>query len=84
MFNTSQTIKIVCSWVSIVWVICFAGVALIPGVREWFMEYALHVRISLGENVMTPTTFISGLIIWNVFAAVGVWLYGVLANYFRS
>jgi hypothetical protein len=37
MINTKHLLKVVAGWVTIVYVICFGGVALIPGVRSWFM-----------------------------------------------
>jgi hypothetical protein len=61
-----------------VYIICFGGVALVPGIRAWFMQYALHMNASLGENVMTLTTFISGLVIWNVIGLLGAWLFAFL------
>jgi hypothetical protein len=63
-----------------VYVVCFVGVALIPGVRPSFMQYALHMNISMGENVVTLATFISGLVIWNVIAFLGAWLFAFLHN----
>lgn len=81
----SPLFKVVHAWISIVWVVCFAGVALVPGMRAWFMEYALHVRgLSLGEDVISVTTFVSGLIIWNVLAFAGVWLWQYLVKYFKA
>jgi hypothetical protein len=44
------------------------------------MQYALHMNASLGENVITFTTFISGLVIWNVIAVLGAWLFAFLHN----
>ena len=84
MINTSQAIKMAASWISIVYVVCFAGVALFPGIRAWFMEYALHTQLNTGTNIMTLTTFITGLIIWNVIAILAVWLYVALRNYFTK
>ncbi|MEK7601386.1 MAG: DUF5676 family membrane protein [Patescibacteria group bacterium] len=83
MTKTSQALKVICSWVSIVYVVCFGGVALVPGMRAWFMEYALHTRIDTGTDVMTLATFISGLVVWNIIAILAVWLYVALNNYFK-
>jgi hypothetical protein len=49
MINTKHLLKVVAAWVTIVYVVCFVGVALIPGVRPWFMQYALHMNVSMGE-----------------------------------
>ena len=83
LMTNHRVLKITCSWISIVYVVCFGGVALMPGIRPWFMEYALHTEVSIGINTVTLTTFITGLIIWNVVAVLVVWLYGVLDNYFK-
>lgn len=80
MINTRHLLKVVAAWVTIVYVVCFIGVALIPAVRPWFMQYAFHMNVSMGENVTTLTTFISGLVIWNVVAFLAAWLFAVLYN----
>ena len=48
------------------------------------MKYALHTNDTLGENVMTLTTFISGLVIWNVVAVLAVWLFITLFNRIKA
>ncbi|HZS18766.1 MAG TPA: DUF5676 family membrane protein [Candidatus Udaeobacter sp.] len=80
MINTKHLLKVTAAWISIVYVICFVGVALIPGSRDWFMHYALHINARLGENVTTFTTFVSGLVIWNVVALLAAWLFALLHN----
>lgn len=82
--NITHLLKVAVAWTSIVWTICYLGVALVPGIREGFMLYALHVNMTLGENVMTLTTFISGLIIWNIVALLAVWLFAYLYNTVRA
>ena len=84
MINTMRALKISASWVSVVYVVCYAGVALFPGIRPAFMEYALHTRLDTGENVMTVTTFVAGLVIWNVVAALATWLFVALTSYFKD
>ena len=80
MINTKHLLKVMAAWVTIVYVMCFVGVALIPGVRPWFMQYALHMNIGMGENILTLTTFISGLVICNVVALLAAWLFAFLHN----
>lgn len=81
MINTTHLLKVSAAWISIVYVICFAGVALLSGVRTGFMMYALHLGdFDMGRNVLTLGTFISGLVIWNIAAFLGVWLFTVLFN----
>lgn len=84
MINTTQALKIACSWISIVYIVCFVGVALVPEIRSWFMEYALHTQVDTGTNVTTMTTFITGLLVWNVVAIFAVWLYATINNYFKK
>jgi hypothetical protein len=80
MINTKHLLKVIAAWVTIVYIVCFVGVALIPGVRPWFMQYALHMKVSMGENMITFVTFVSGLVIWNVIGLVGAWLFTFLHN----
>jgi hypothetical protein len=80
VINTKHLLKVTALWISFVYIVCFGGVALVPGIRPWFMRYALHMNGSLGENAITFTTFISGLVVWNVIALFGVWLFAFLHN----
>jgi len=80
MVQTQRLLKVTSAWVSIVYVVCFLGIALFPGIRPGFMRYGLHMGIDMGRNVLTLGTFISGLIIWNVIALLAVWLFAVLYN----
>lgn len=76
--NTKHLLKVASAWISIVYVICYAGVALFSGIRPGFMRYGLHMGIDMGQNVLTLGTFISGLIIWNSIVFLGVWLFTFL------
>ena len=80
MLNTNHLLKVAAAWISIVYVVCFAGVATMPGIRPGMMHYGLHMSIDTGTNVLTFGTFISGLIIWNVIALLAVWLFAALYN----
>lgn len=80
MINTKHLLKVTATWISVVYVVCFGGVALFPGVRSAFMQYALHTAVDTGENVLTLATFISGLAIWNAIALVAVGLFAFLFN----
>lgn len=78
--DTKHLIEVASAWISIVYVICFAGVALFPGIRPLFMQYGLHMGIDMGQNILTLGTFLSGLIIWNIIALLAVWLFAFLYN----
>lgn len=84
MVNTKHLLKVTAAWISIVYVVCFLGVALFPGIREVFMYYGLHTNANLGENVMTLTTFISGLVLWNIIALLAVGLFAALFNKIKA
>lgn len=84
MINTNRLLKAAAAWISIVYAVCFFGVALFPGIRPGFMRYALHTRMELGENVMTLGTFVSGLIIWNVITLLAVWLFAAFYNHTKN
>ncbi len=84
MINVRHLPKVTAVWITIIWIFCFGGVALVPGITPWFMRYALHMNVGAVENVMTVTTFISGLLIWNVIALLCAWLFAFLFNKFRE
>lgn len=78
--NTNHLLKVTSAWISIVYVVCFAGVALFPGIRPGFMRYGLHIGIEMGQNILTLGTFFSGLIIWNIIVLFAVGLFTFLYN----
>jgi len=80
MINTAHLLKVTVAWISIVYIVCYVGVALFQGIQPAFMLYALHTTTSMGESVMTLATFVSGLVIWNVIALLAVSLFAVLFN----
>ncbi|MFA6050829.1 MAG: DUF5676 family membrane protein [Candidatus Paceibacterota bacterium] len=80
MINVKHLLKVTAAWTSIIYVICYVGVAMMPGIRPGFMMYAFHNTMPMGQNVMTGTTFVSGLVIWNVAALFAVWLFTALFN----
>ena len=80
MIDTKNILKVAAAWISIVYVVCYIGVALFPGIRPGFMRYALHTDIDMSRDVLTIGTFLSGLVIWNVIAVLAVWLFVALLN----
>ena len=84
MINTTHLLKVTAAWISVVYAVCFLGVALFPGIREAFMYYGLHTTATVGENVMTFTTFISGLVIWNVISFLAVGLFAILFSRIKA
>ncbi|MDO8561469.1 MAG: DUF5676 family membrane protein [bacterium] len=84
MINTKHLLKVTSAWISVVYVVCFVGVALFPGLRSAFMYYGLHTNASVGENIMTFTTFVSGLVVWNIVALLSVGLFIALSNKIKA
>ena len=84
MNNIKHLLTVAMAWTSIVYTVCYVGVWLFPGVREAFLLYALHTTTVLGENVMTLTAFVSGIIIWDIAAILAVWLFAYLYNAIRN
>jgi len=80
MTNIKHLLKVVSAWVSIVYVICYAGVAIYPPIRGLFMKYSLHADVAFKSDFFSFGYFIGGLIIWNIVAIAGVWLFAALFN----
>lgn len=80
MINSKHLIKVASAWVSVVYVVCFTGVAIYPPIRELFMRFSLHTNVSFQSDFFSFGYFISGLIIWNIMTILAVWLFAVLFN----
>ena len=70
--DTRYLIKVGMAWISILYVVCFAAVAVYPQIRTLAMKYGLHVDIDLGTAVTTPLAFVTGLILWNLTTALNL------------
>lgn len=80
MINTKHLLKVSSAWVSIVYIVCYVNVAIYPPIRSLFMKYSLHADISFKSDFLSLGYFVAGLIVWNIVAVVGVWLFAVLYN----
>ncbi|KKR48775.1 MAG: hypothetical protein UT86_C0003G0104 [Candidatus Magasanikbacteria bacterium GW2011_GWC2_40_17] len=80
MINTKHLLKVAALWVSIVYIVCYIGVAIYPPIRNLFMKYSLHADVNMTSNYLGIGYFISGLIIWNIVTFLGVWLFAYLFN----
>jgi hypothetical protein len=80
MIKTKHLLKVGAAWISVIYLICYLGVALIPNVRPGFMRYGLHMGVDMGSNILNFGTFLSGLIIWNIIAFAAIWLFATLYN----
>jgi hypothetical protein len=51
MSSTLHSVKVGAAWITIAYVICFAGVALFPNIRTVFLQDALHMEANfLGRH----------------------------------
>jgi len=80
MINTKHLLKVTSVWISIVYAICYFGVAIHPPVRSLFMKFSLHADVAFKSDFFSFGYFISGLIVWNIVAISGVWLFAELFN----
>ncbi|OGE80555.1 MAG: hypothetical protein A2660_00125 [Candidatus Doudnabacteria bacterium RIFCSPHIGHO2_01_FULL_45_18] len=80
MINVNHLLKVNAAWISIVYVVCFAGAGMFSGMRPGLMMHGWHMSGYAGQNVLTFNTFLSGLVIWNVVAFLAVWLFAALYN----
>lgn len=80
MIQIKQLIKITSLWVSIVYIVCFLGVYIYPQIRSIFMKYALHSEVTFTSDFFSGVYLLSGLIIWNIIAILGVGLFAVIYN----
>jgi len=84
MIDIKHLVKVVSAWISVVYVVCYAGVAIYPPVRALFMRYALHAEASFVSNYLSIGYFISGLVIWNIVAIPSAWLFAYLFNTIKN
>lgn len=82
--NTTRLLKIGLAWTSIVWLVCYLLVGLIPGLGPALFLYLFHLNMGSIENVFTIGNFIVGLVLWNIIVAAGIALVGVLSNYIKD
>lgn len=80
MINTKHLLKVSSAWVSIIYVICYAGVAIYPPIRSLFIKYSLHADVSFKSDFLSFGYFIAGLVVWNIVAIAGAWLFAALFN----
>jgi len=81
--NTTRTLKVGLAWVSIVWLVCYLAVGLIPGLVSTSLPYLVHLNMGSVENIFTIGNFIGGLVLWNIIVGAGIALAGALSNYIK-
>ena len=80
MIDTPHLIKVTFAWISVIYIICYAGVAIYPPIRDLFVRYALHADVVFKSDFLNLGYFISGLIIWNIAVISSAWLFAFLFN----
>ena len=84
MINIKHLLKVSSVWISIIYTICYTGVAVYPPVRGMFMKYSLHATVGLSSDYFGIGYFISGLIVWNVVVLFSVGFFAYLFNTFKK
>jgi len=84
MINVKHLLTVTAAWTSIAYTVCYVAVWLFPGVRDLFLTMALHAQVPLTSGPFTLGSFVAGLVVWNVVAAAGVWLFAYLWNTIKS
>lgn len=84
MINIKHLLKVFSAWTSIVYTICYFGVAIYPPIRILTAKYALHTDVAITSSYFGIGYFISGLIIWNIVALFGAWLFAWLFNVIKA
>jgi len=80
MIDIKHLLKVTSAWISVVYIVCYAGAAIYPPIRDLFMQYALHTKTTFVSDYFGAGYFISGLIIWNIVSLLAVGLFGYLFN----
>lgn len=65
---------------AVLWVICSALVALLPGISMTMSGHMLHMDASAYTWTLSLGGFLFGLIIWTISAAVAGWLIALIYN----
>ncbi len=78
--HIKHLLKVTSVWISAGYVVCYAGVAIYPPIREVFMRDALHASVPIESGPFTIGNFVAGLLIWNVVALLSVGLFAYLFN----
>jgi len=81
--NTARALKIGVAWTSIVWIVCYLLVGLVPGLGPTLLSYLFHMNLGAVENIFTIGNFVVGLILWNIIVAAGIALAGALGDYIK-
>lgn len=65
---------------ALLWVICSALVALIPGPMLTLSGHMVHAQMTAMNWVLTLPGFIFGLVAWSLLAAATAWLIALFYN----
>ena len=64
----------------LLWVICSALVALIPGATLRMTGYMVHAELAAFQWSLSFANFIGGLVLWSVLSGLVVWLVARIYN----
>lgn len=65
---------------AIIWVVCSALVALVPGQMMDMSGHMIHADVEMMSWTLTWGGFVVGLILWSLSAGITAWLIGTIYN----
>ncbi len=65
---------------AVLWIICSALVALLPGMVLAATGYMVHSELESFRWSLTGTGFIGGLILWSLIPGITIWLIAAAYN----
>jgi len=69
---------------AILWIICSALVAVIPGPMLTMTGYMVHSELETFRRSLTGTGFVGGLVLWSLIPGITVWLVAAAYNRMAS
>jgi hypothetical protein len=65
---------------ALLWIICSALVAVIPGPMLTMTGYMVHSELETFRWSLTGTGFVGGLVLWSLIPGITVWLVATAYN----
>lgn len=82
MLNLTRVTTVAVEWMTVAYLVCAAGVALLPGPSVWMSQRAFHMMggYNFSDNPMlSMPNLLVGLVFWDIVAYLGaalfVWLW---------
>ncbi len=83
MKETKRLFKVLLALLNIGYVVCVVGFILFPETAKYLTGVAFH-GLASEINPINSSSFIVGLVFWNVLFSLGFWLFVKLNRLFKS